>query len=94
MKRRFLGCACLLIAVLAGCSGGGGDLRACGVPIPTCVTTDGVAGDGSASCTDVAEAAVCLGGAWGCPAGTVPMEQCACHIRADAAESCGDAGPP
>ena len=92
MKLRFLGCVWLVIAVLTGC--GGADTSSCGIPVPNCVVTNGVAGGGLASCSDVAKSPSCQGGAWTCPAGTVPMEQCACHIRADAAEYCGDASPP
>ncbi len=29
-------------------------------------------------CGDVAELPVCVGGAWGCPAGLIPARQCAC----------------
>lgn len=91
---RCFGIICLALTMGAGCSGDGGDLRACDLPIPTCVVANGPAEGGFTPCSDVAEAAVCLGGPWGCPTGTVPMEQCACHIRADAAEYCnGDAGP-
>ena len=90
MKVRFLGG--LVIAVLAGC--GGSVSSSCGIPVPNCVVSDGPAQGGFASCSDVAKSPSCLGGVWTCPTGTVPMEQCACHIRADAAEYCnGDAGP-
>lgn len=90
---RRLGIICLALTTLAGCSGGGADLRACGLPIPTCVVANGPAEGGFTPCSDVVEAAVCQGGPWTCPAGSVPMEQCACRIRADAAEYCnGDAG--
>ena len=92
MKSRLLGCAGLVIAALAGC--GGAVTSSCGTPVPNCVITSGVAGNGMASCSDVAEPPVCQAGVWSCPTGTVPMEQCACHVRADAAEYCnGDAGP-
>ena len=82
--------ACLVIAVLAGC--GGADTSSCGIPVPNCVITNGPAEEGFSACTDVAKSPSCQGGTWTCPAGTVPMEQCACHIRVDVAEYCCDAG--
>ena len=89
---RWLGIICLVIAILAGC--GGAVTSSCGIPVPNCVITNGPAEGGFTPCTDVAKPPVCQGGVWTCPTGTVPMEQCACHMRADAAEYCyRDAGP-
>ena len=86
----FLG-LCLAITLL-GCSGA--DQSACGVPVPNCVVTTGPASGGLAPCSDVAKPPVCMGAVWTCPSGTVPMEQCACTYRADAAQYCGsDASP-
>ncbi len=80
------------VTILAGCSDAGGE--SCGIPIPNCVVTSGPSSGGFASCSDLAKSPICQGTAWTCPAGTVPMEQCACTYRADAAQYCGsDAGP-
>jgi hypothetical protein len=84
---------CLAMMMLVGCSDGGG-ASSCGIPLPNCIITHGPADGGFTPCSDVAKSPSCEGGAWKCPAGTVPMEQCACHYRADAAEYCGsDASP-
>jgi hypothetical protein len=71
------------------------DRLICDTAVPTCVVMNGAATAGGASCTDVAKRPECSNGAWTCPTGTVPMEQCACSDRADAAEFCAtDAGAP
>jgi len=86
--RRYAILGVCLAFTLFGCSDNGG-AGACGTPIPNCVVTNGPASGGSAPCTDVAKSPVCQNAVWTCPAGTVPMEQCACTHRADAAEYCG-----
>jgi hypothetical protein len=80
---------CLALA-LAGCFDNTG-ASACGTPVPNCVVTLGTASGGLSDCSDVVQSPVCQNGAWSCPSGTVPMEQCACTTRADAAQYCGDA---
>ena len=75
----------LAVTVLIGCSGGAG---ACGIPVPNCVVTTGSASGGLTPCSDVAESPICQDAVWKCPAGTVPMEHCACSHRGDAAQYC------
>src|SRR5215471_21665043 len=76
------------IMILVGCSNAGG-IGVCGTPVPDCVVTSGPASGGFAPCSDVAKSPICQNTVWKCPAGTVPMEQCACIHRADAAQYCG-----
>jgi hypothetical protein len=82
---------CLALGLI-GCTDPTG-ASACGTPVPNCVVTlaGSPTGGGLASCSDVVKSPICQNAVWSCPAGTVPMEQCACDHRADAAEYC-DAG--
>jgi hypothetical protein len=79
---------CVAIMTLVGCSNAGGT-GVCGTPVPNCVVTNGPASGGFAPCSDVAKSPICENTGWKCPAGTVPMEQCACTYRAGAAQYCG-----
>lgn len=89
-----------VISLLSACSSsstemaGGGDSGApdsrateCGEAAPSCFTVKG------GVCSDVdGPAAVCSGGAWSCPAGSVRREQCPCGVPPTGA-CLQDAGP-